>query len=99
MLWGLGTAGTGSQRIFPSWVLLSPWGGQARLAQALTQGGQLLEVQAGVGLAQQVQPVVQQLAAGNSVEVLQLLHGNFWLDHHHTQDEGRVLHLQNRTKM
>lgn len=84
-----------SLEVFPSWMLLCPWGGQDRLAQALTQRGQLLEVQAGVGLAQQVQPVVQQFAAGDSVEVLQLLHRNFWLDHHHTQDEGRVLHLQN----
>ena len=59
-----------------------------------TDGGQLSEVQAGAGLAQQVQPVVEQLGARGCVQVLQLLDGDLRLNIHDAQDERRVLYLQ-----
>ena len=59
-----------------------------------TNGGQLSEVQAGAGLAQQVEPVVEQLGAWGRVQVLQLLDGDLWLNVHDAQDERCVLHLQ-----
>lgn len=59
----------------------------------LTHGSELFEVQAGAGLAQQVEPVVQELTAGGRVQVLQLLHGDLGLNVHYAQDERRVLHL------
>lgn len=68
----------------------SVWG--ARKASP-TKGGQLLEVEAGAWLAQQVQAVVQQLAAGHRVEVLQLLDRYFRLYYHNAQNKGRVLDL------
>ena len=46
------------------------------------------------GLAQEVQPVVQQLAAGDSVEVLQLFDRYFWLYDHDTENKGGVLDLE-----
>lgn len=55
-------------------------------------------MQAGVGLAQQIQSVIQELAAGDSVEVLQLLNWYFWLYHHDTQNKGRVLDLKDMGK-
>lgn len=60
----------------------------------LTDGGQLLEVQAGAGLAQQIQPVVEQLGAGSRVQVLQLLDRDLGLHVDDAQDERRVLDLQ-----
>lgn len=59
----------------------------------LTHGSELFEVQAGAGLAQQVESVVQELTAGGCVQVLQLLHGDLGLNVHYAQDERRVLHL------
>jgi len=64
----------------------------------LTDCGELLEVQAGAGLAQQVQPVVEQLGAGHRVQVLQVLHGDLRLHVHDAQDERRVLHLDRETR-
>lgn len=61
---------------------------------SLTDGGQLLEVQAGAGLTQQIQPVVEQLGAGGRVQVLQLLHRDLGLHVDDAQDERRVLDLQ-----
>lgn len=63
--------------------------------RVFTQGGQLFEVEASTRLAQEVQPVVQQLAAGNSIEVLQLFDRYFWLYHHNTENEGSILDLEN----
>lgn len=60
----------------------------------LTDGGQLLEVQAGAGLTQQIQPVVEQLGAGSRVQVLQLLDRDLGLHVDDAQDERRVLDLQ-----
>lgn len=51
-------------------------------------------MQAGIGLAQQIQSVIQELAAGDSVEILQLLNRYFWLYHHNTQNKGCVLDLK-----
>lgn len=59
----------------------------------LTHGSELFEVQAGAGLAQQVEPVVQELTAGGCVQVLQLLHGDLRLNVHYAQDERCILHL------
>lgn len=64
----------------------------------LTHGSELFEVQAGAGLTQQVEPVVQELTAGSCVQVLQLLHGDLGLNVHYAQDEWRVLHLHNAKK-
>lgn len=55
-------------------------------------------MQAGAGLAQQVQAVVQQLGAGSRVQVLQLLHRDLRLHVHDAQDEGRVLDLKGPEK-
>lgn len=60
----------------------------------LTDGGQLLEVQAGAGLTQQIQPVVEQLGAGSRVQVLQLLHRDLGLHVDDAQDERCVLDLE-----
>lgn len=51
-------------------------------------------MQAGAGLTQQVQAVVQQLGAGSRVQVLQLLHRDLRLHVHDAQDERRVLNLR-----
>lgn len=59
-----------------------------------TNSGELLEVQAGAGLTQQVQTMVEQLGAGSRVQVLQLLHGDLWLHVHNAEDERRVLDLK-----
>lgn len=64
----------------------------------LTHGSELFEVQAGAGLTQQVEPVVQELTAGSCVQVLQLLHRDLGLNVHYAQDEWRVLHLHNAKK-
>lgn len=56
-------------------------------------------MQAGAGLAQQVQAVVQQLGAGSRVQVLQLLHRDLRLHVHDAQDEGRVLDLKGPKKV
>lgn len=61
----------------------------------LTDGSQLFEVQAGAGLTQQVESVVQELTAGGCVQVLQLLHGNLRLNIHYAQDKRCVLNLHN----
>lgn len=53
----------------------------------LTDGSQLFEVEAGAGLAQQVESVVQELTAGGCVQVLQLLHRDLGLNVHYAQDE------------
>lgn len=38
--------------------------------------------------------MVQQLAAGHGVEVLQLSDRYFWLYHHNTENKGSVLYLK-----
>lgn len=43
--------------------------------------------------------MIQELAAGDSVEILKLLYGYFWLYHHDTQNKGGVLDLQNTDKL
>lgn len=51
-------------------------------------------MQAGIGLTQQIQTVVEQLRAGSCVQVLQLLHWDLRLHIHDAQDERRVLDLE-----
>lgn len=51
-------------------------------------------MQAGIGLTQQIQTMVEQLRAGSRVQVLQLLHWDLRLHVHNAQDEGRVLDLE-----
>lgn len=67
-------------------------GGEA--SGRLTDCSELLKVQAGAGLPQQVQAVVEQLGAGSRVQVLQLLHRDLRLHVHDAQDEGGVLNLR-----
>lgn len=55
-------------------------------------------MKASTGLAQEVQPVVQQLAAGDGVEVLQLSDRYFRLYHHNTENKGGVLYLEKSIK-
>lgn len=55
-------------------------------------------MKAGARLAQEVQPVVEQLAAGDSVEVFQLFDGYFRLYHHNTENKGSVLYLEKSVK-
>lgn len=55
-------------------------------------------MKASTRLAQEVQPVVEQLAAGDSVEVLQLLDRYFRLYHHNTENKGSVLYLEKSIK-
>lgn len=51
-------------------------------------------MEAGAGLTQQVQTMVQELGAGCGVQMFELLHRNFWLHVHDAQDERRVLDLR-----
>lgn len=55
-------------------------------------------MKAGARLAQEVQPVVEQLAAGDGVEVFQLFDGYFRLYHHNTENKGSVLYLEKSVK-
>lgn len=64
----------------------------------LTHSSELFEVQAGAGLAQQVESVVQKLIARCCVQVLQLLHGDLRLNVHNAQDERRILHLHSTVR-
>lgn len=63
-----------------------------------TNGGKLFKVQAGAGLTQQVQTMIEQLGAGSCVQVFQLLHWNLGLNVHNAQDERRVLNLENKPR-
>ena len=55
-------------------------------------------MKAGARLAQEVQPVVEQLAAGDGVEVFQLFDGYFRLYLHNTENKGSVLYLEKSVK-
>lgn len=55
-------------------------------------------MQAGAGLTQQVQAMVQELGAGSRVQVLQLFDRDLRLDVDDAQDERRVLNLRGETE-
>jgi len=53
-------------------------------------------VEAGAGLPQQIQTVVQEFAAGCRVQIFQLLHRDLWLNINYAQNKRSVLNLQIR---